>query len=291
MSSVPASVPPPPFETAADRTPEGGRGDEDRPGWPPYTAALALLVGLGGAVFGGTIVAVIGAAFGASLADPPPAVAIGGTVVQDVCLVAAALFFAGRVARPTPAQFGLRAAPFWTSLGWAALAFVAFYAFTTAWVSLLGTNPGSEQLPKELGVDRGPAALVAVAVLVAVIAPLAEEFFFRGYMYGALRNWNTWAAAIITGLVFGLIHGLSAPWEFLLPLAVFGLALCLLREKTGSLYPGIVLHCANNSIAFGASQKWGWEIGVLFLASVTVIWLVALALRVRWSGRPALPAS
>ncbi|MGZ4277358.1 MAG: CPBP family intramembrane glutamic endopeptidase [Solirubrobacteraceae bacterium] len=290
MSSAPASVPPPPLEPAHPGAPGAVRGDEEHPPWRPYTAVLALLVGFGGALFGGTVVALVGAIFGASLSNPPPSVAIGGTVVQDVCLVGAALFFAARYGRPTPAQFGLRPARFWPSLGWAGLAFAAFYAFTAAWVGLLGTNPGNEELPKELGVDRGPVALVAVAILVAVVAPLAEEFFFRGYMYGALRNWSRWGAAIVTGLVFGLIHGLSAPWEFLLPLAMFGFVLCLLREKTGSLYPGIALHCANNSIAFGVSQHWGWQIGVLFLAAAMAIWLVAIAVRVRWPS-PATAAA
>jgi uncharacterized protein len=73
----------------------------------------------------------------------------------------------------------------------------------------------------------------------------------------------------------------------LAPLAFFGFALCLLRERTGSLYPCIVLHCANNSLAFGVSQDWGWEIPVLFAVSVTLISLAGMVVRARWEPAPA----
>jgi membrane protease YdiL (CAAX protease family) len=71
------------------------------------------------------------------------------------------------------------------------------------------------------------------------------------------------------------------------PLGIFGFVLCLLREKTGSLYPCIVLHCANNSLAFGVSQDWGWEIPVLFAVALSLIALAAMAVRARWTPAPA----
>jgi membrane protease YdiL (CAAX protease family) len=213
---------------------------------------------------------------------------IGATVVQDLCLVAAAILFAGMAGRPLPAQFGLRPTSPWKALGWMVAAFVAFYVITLIWVAIVGGDPDDEKLPDELGADRSTLALLAVAFLVSVVAPIAEEFFFRGFFYGALRNWRgVLPAAIITGLVFGAIHAGSADWEFLLPLGVFGFLLCLLRERTGSLYPCIVLHCANNSLAFGVSQDWGWEIPVLFVAALSLISLAAVAVRARWTPAPA----
>ena len=137
------------------------------------------------------------------------------------------------------------------------------------WVAILGVNPDDSKLPDELGVNDSTVALLAVAFLVAVVAPIAEEFFFRGFFFGALRNWKgPLPAAILTGLVFGAIHVGSAEAAFLLPLAFFGFTLCLLRERTGSLYPGIALHCVNNSLAFGVSQHWGWQILVLLVCAL-----------------------
>lgn len=292
MSSPPAPAPPPSLHEAPE-LPEGIERPPraDRPAWKPWTAWVGLIAAFGAALVGALCVGIVGALAGADFDDPTPAVNIGATVVQDLCLVAAAILFAGMAGRPLPAQFGLRPTSPWKALGWMVATFVAFYVITLIWVAIVGGDPDDEKLPDELGADRSTFALLAVAFLVSVVAPIAEEFFFRGFFYGALRNWRgVLPAAIITGLVFGAIHAGSADWEFLLPLGVFGFLLCLLRERTGSLYPCIVLHCANNSLAFGVSQDWGWEIPVLFVAALSLISLAAVAVRARWTPAPAAGA-
>jgi membrane protease YdiL (CAAX protease family) len=289
MSTAPSSIPPPSFDVAPE-LPEGVERPPraETPLWKPWMALAALVAAFGGALFGALIIGVIGSAAGSSFADPSPAVSISSTIVQDLSFIGAALLFANISARPLPEQFGLRPTRFWPAVGWMAAAFAAFYAFTLVWVAILGVSPDDTKLPDELGVKDSTYALLAVAFLVAVVAPIAEEFFFRGFFYGSLRNWRgPWPAAVITGLVFGAIHVGSAEAAFLLPLGFFGFSLCLLRERTGSLYPGIALHCMNNSLAFGVSQHWGWEIPVLFACSLGLIALVGLAVRARWTPAPA----
>jgi membrane protease YdiL (CAAX protease family) len=289
MSTAPSSIPPPSFDVAPE-LPEGveRRSPPERQRWKPWMAWAALVAAFAGALMGALIIGVIGSAAGSSFTDPSPAVSISATIVQDLSFIGAALLFAGIVARPLPEQFGLRRTRFWPAVGWIAAAFAAFYVFTLVWVSILGVSPDDTKLPDELGVKDSTFALLAVAFLVSVVAPMAEEFFFRGFFYGALRNWKgPWPAAILTGLVFGAIHVGSAEAAFLLPLGFFGFALCLLRERTGSLYPGIALHCMNNSLAFGVSQHWGWEIPVLFACALALIALVGLAVRARWTPAPA----
>jgi uncharacterized protein len=289
MSSPPSSVPPPSLHLAPELPPGVERpARAEQPRWKPWTAWVALVAAFGGALVAALAIGVVAAVAGADFSNPTPAVNITATMAQDVCLVIAAVLFAGLAGRPRPADFGLRPTHLWRALGWMAAAFVAFYLFTSVWVAIVGGNPNDEKLPKELGADESTVALLAVAFLVSVVAPVAEEFFFRGFFYGALRNWRgMWPAAIITGLVFGGIHAGSADAEFLPPLAFFGFALCLLRERTGSLYPCIVLHCANNSLAFGVSQNWGWEIPVLFLVALALITLAAMVVRARWEATPA----
>jgi membrane protease YdiL (CAAX protease family) len=292
MSSLPTPVPPPSLH-AAPELPEGierprAGGSDFQPRWRPWTAWVALIAGFGLALIGSVIVGIIGAGAGAKFDDPTPAMNIASTIVQDACLIAAAILFAGMAGRPLPTQFGLRPTSPWKALGWMVAAFVTFYVVTLIWVAIVGGNPDDEKLPDELGADQSTIALLAVAFLVSVVAPIAEEFFFRGFFYGALRNWRgILPAAIITGAVFGAIHTGSAEWQFLVPLAIFGFLLCLLRERTGSLYPCIALHCANNSLAFGVSQDWGWEIPVLLVAALSLIALAALVVRARWTPRPA----
>ena len=95
-----------------------------------------------------------------------------------------------------------------------------------------------------------------------MIAPICEEFLFRGYIFTALRNWRgTLPAAILTGLLFGGVHAGSAPALDLLPLAALGFGLCLLYRYTGSLYPCIAAHSLNNCVAFASLEGWGLEGG------------------------------
>jgi membrane protease YdiL (CAAX protease family) len=65
--------------------------------------------------------------------------------------------------------------------------------------------------------------------------------------------------------------------------------LCLLYARTKSLYPSITLHAINNSIAFGTSQDWGWEIAPLLAASLTCIALAAYLVRRRFGPAPLRP--
>jgi membrane protease YdiL (CAAX protease family) len=264
--------------------PEVPEGIEVRrvPPWKPWTSVLALIAALGGALAGGLVVYVIALIAGANLDDPPPAVDITATVVQDAAFVGAALIFAGMVARPRPWHFGLRDTPLAPAVGYVIAGYLAFFGFAAGWSVLLDLHE-TDDVVKQLGADQSTIALVAVTILVCVVAPLAEEFFFRGYFFGALRNWRgVWPAAIITGIFFGGIHVGSAPVGFLVPLAFFGFVLCLIYDRTRSLYPCIALHCINNSIAFGVGEHWGWQIPVILLGSLTVIAATLRAVTRSW---------
>jgi membrane protease YdiL (CAAX protease family) len=289
MSTAPSSIPPPSFGIAPE-LPEGveRKPPPETPRWKPWMAWVALIAAFGGALMGALIVGVIGAVAGADISDPTPAVNISATIVQDLSFIGAALLFAGIAGRPLPEQFGLRPTRLWSAVGWMAVAFVSFYVITATWVAILGVDADDTKLPDELGVDDSTFAMLAVAFLVAVVAPIAEEFFFRGFFFTALRSWKgLWPAAILTGLVFGGIHVGSAEAAFLLPLGFFGFALCLLYHRTGSLYPCIALHCMNNSLAFGVSQHWGWEIAVLFVTALSIITLAGVVVRAAWTPAPA----
>ncbi|MEA2247556.1 MAG: protease family protein [Solirubrobacteraceae bacterium] len=259
--------------------------------WRPWTSVIALIAALCAALFGALVIGVLAVPFGADITDPPPAVSITATIFQDICLIGSALLFARMSGPVRPWHFGLRPTRLWPAVGWMLLTWASFYLFTGAWITIIGANPSDDQITKQLGVDDSTTAMLAVAFLVAVAAPVAEEFFFRGFFFNALRNWRgVWPAAIITGLVFGSIHGSSSDVAFLLPLAFFGFALCMLYVRTGSLYPCIALHCANNAVAFGATQDWTWQIPVLFACALTVIGLAALAVRRVWAPRAPAPA-
>jgi CAAX protease family protein len=109
---------------------------------------------------------------------------------------------------------------------------------------------------------------------------VCEEFLFRAYIFAALRNWRgPIPAAIVTGILFGAVHATSAPAVDLVPLAFLGFALCLLYQRTRSLYPCIAVHTINNSFAFAQLEEWSWwTYPVLIVASLSVIAAAAILL-------------
>lgn len=284
MSSVPSYgswLPP------AAEPPGGDGGGGGAAPWPPWTAGVALVVAFLFAIVGAIVVGVVGTIFGASFTDPPPAVNIVATVVQDGAFIGAALLLASRAGPILPAQFGFVRTRLLPALGWMAGAYIAYIALGQVWAQVVSTH-AEDKLPDSLGADKSTAALVAVCVVVTVIAPIAEETFFRGYFFGALRNWRgVWPAALITGIVFGGIHVGSAPAVFLVPLGILGIMLCIVRWKTGSLLPCIALHAMNNALAFGITERWsGGATLLLLVGAVSVTMLACAALLPRASGVP-----
>ena len=84
--------------------------------------------------------------------------------------------------------------------------------------SALLTPEGDQTVTEDLGADESTLALVAAGFVVIVVAPVAEEFFFRGFFYRALRSrLGVLSAAAIDGLVFGLIHFTGTDTLELLP--------------------------------------------------------------------------
>jgi membrane protease YdiL (CAAX protease family) len=248
------------------------------PAWPPWTAPVALIAGFGAAIFAYIVLGALAGAAGANASNPPSGVQIAATVIQDLALIASAVFFARMSARPRAWHFGLRFTRFWPALGWMLAAGAVAWLFSATWATALHIH-AQDKLPKQLGAGNGPLSLAAVALLVAVVAPIAEEFFFRGYFFGALRSWRGfWPAAVITAVVFGAVHAGSAPVGYLVPLGVLGFLLCALYQRTGSLYPCMALHALNNSLAFGVSQRWSWQVPLVMLGANVLIAAIVLPL-------------
>jgi membrane protease YdiL (CAAX protease family) len=129
-----------------------------------------------------------------------------------------------------------------SALGWMALAFAIYLAFTIFY-SVVITEPKQ----KDIAESFGPTILQVLLIVIA--APIAEETCFRGMLFGGLREkLPRLAAALICGLIFGALHALTGVTA-VPPLIVFGFLLALLYERTGSIIPGILLHMLNNTIA------------------------------------------
>ena len=271
---------PPPAHPREETTPP----DDDRPPWPLWVAPVGVVLGFMLATFGTIVVDAIAHAGGSSLSHPSPAANIISDIVFDLCFVGAALWLTSRQGRPRASDFGYRRVRPSTGVAAVLLGAVGYYGVTAIYAAVVKTHQ-TDKLPSDLGVTHSTAALVAASVFVCAIAPMAEEFFFRGFLFGTLRNIplrigghdaGVWAAAVLTGLLFGLAHLGSAPAVYLIPLAFLGFVLCLIRWRTRSLYPCMALHSANNALALGVNQL-GWnvfQICGLMLGSWLVIGLI-----------------
>lgn len=138
----------------------------------------------------------------------------------------------------------------WRLIGLGAIAWVIYLICALALSPLL--SPEQEDVTREIGGDSGSAmAMVAAGFLIIVVAPVSEEVFFRGFMFAGLRrSLPVWAAALISAAVWGSLHLSGGNVGVAIQLAVFGVILALLYERSGSLWATIFAHGLNNTIAF-----------------------------------------
>ena len=218
--------------------------------WPAWFAPAGFLIGLGATLVLGALVGGIAIALGGSREGSPFVTAIA-TLLQAVAFVGTAVLLARRLGRTTPQDFGLRPTPLPRAAAAAVAALVGFYLLSAAYAAVVRPS-GDQDVLEALGADEGTGYLLLTAVVVLVVAPFAEELFFRGFCYRCLRNrFSAAAAAAIVGVVFGSIHYSGTDTLSLLPLlAILGVSFCLLYELTGSLFPAIAMHAVNNTVAF-----------------------------------------
>jgi uncharacterized protein len=225
------------------------------PRWPAWYAGIGFLVALISTL---VVVGIVAAATGASPDDENPTFTVVATFLQGLIFIGTAMLFASFAGKLRAEHFGLRRSRFWPTVGWAALGLFSFYVLAALYTAIV--QPDAEQtVAQDLGADQGTLGMIAAGFMVICVAPAAEEFFFRGFFYRALRSrYSVLGAALIDGILFGAIH-----WDFstadglliIPPLAALGFMFCLVYERTGSIYPVIALHALNNSIAFGVTVE------------------------------------
>lgn len=149
-------------------------------------------------------------------------------------------------------DLGLTRLPVWTDIFLTPAGLVVYLIFSSLLI-LLATRvlPGfdvNQVQSTGFGQLSQRYEYILAFVALVVVAPVAEEILFRGYLYGKLKKFvPTWVAIIATSILFGAAHG---AWNVAIDTFALGIMLCLLRELTGSLWSSILLHMAKNSIAF-----------------------------------------
>jgi membrane protease YdiL (CAAX protease family) len=156
------------------------------------------------------------------------------------------------------ANYGLRVRPIGRNLVWAVGAMVVvfplfLFGFRAYWALLCGMkwhlamcSHWAPNLWRQTGIHVSPGFWKAALAQLVVVA-IPEEFFFRGYIQGRLRDTFRPAAAIaMSSVIFGLGHYLVDYDPQRLAVAFPGIVFGIIREKTGSIAPGALFHASCN---------------------------------------------
>ena len=141
------------------------------------------------------------------------------------------------LSRPRPGWWLLALAPLVGGLLW----FAGLYVMRLV--------PSTGEAPIEAFV-RAPSGALAMAC-VAVVVPLAEELFFRGFVYGTAERWKGANAATVASIVlFAVVHLPQqwGAWGAFASVTLTGVVLTLLRRATGSTLVPALAHVAHNAL-------------------------------------------
>jgi len=102
----------------------------------------------------------------------------------------------------------------------------------------------------------GTLQTVLVFFSLVILPPIWEEIIFRGFLFTNLRaKFRLRWAILLTSVLFAIVHlqfgnGQPLLWVAAIDTFILSCYLCILRERSGSLWPPILLHAAKNSVAF-----------------------------------------
>lgn len=168
--------------------------------------------------------------------------------IQVVLMIGVAWFFAVFWRRSSFRDLGFRYYNILKAIWYTFVALIVIFFMSFSYVFIIDSlfaieAPASkvEQLIRERSISTN-----ILIVIVAVVAPFAEEVYFRGFLYTAFKkSWGVNAGLFLSSLLFAAAH--MEVYSFI-PVMIIGWILAYIFEKTKSLVPVIFLHSAYNLI-------------------------------------------
>jgi membrane protease YdiL (CAAX protease family) len=147
---------------------------------------------------------------------------------------------------------------------WALTGFAAYFVIYLVLVTIASSlAPGLklDQQQQDIGFQQvvGTGQLITTFISLVVLPPIAEELFFRGFLFTSFRfRMGLVASILLTSTLFAIPHLLESAqpgsllWVGGIDTFTLSVVLCMLREKTGSLWSGILVHGIKNGVAYFA---------------------------------------
>jgi membrane protease YdiL (CAAX protease family) len=134
----------------------------------------------------------------------------------------------------------------WLILGTVTAAYLGTFLYSIA-ATATGISWLEPQSTVPPGVTRETSTLVITALVTLVGAPISEEMFFRGLIFGGLARWGFWPAALVAGTMFSLVH--FDPGSFI-PFVGIGMLICWVYWRRKSLWDAVAFHFMFNALSF-----------------------------------------
>jgi len=145
-------------------------------------------------------------------------------------------------------SLGFRGFEFGQSFGLGCLFLLFALGFNTFWGLLMAAFDQSVQPDLSPLVGDSLGGLSVALLGAAIVAPVAEEAFFRGFVFSGLRRTMRLVPALVLSAgLFAVAHITPTSWP---PIFVLGVLFALLYEQTGSVWPAVIMHGFINGLAF-----------------------------------------
>lgn len=179
--------------------------------------------------------------------------AVLNTTIMDLVIILIIVYMIRENYRGNLGALGLRLGGFLKNImigiaGYMATIPILFLvlAITMGIVKITNFKPPIEPVFEIFFEEKRTYVLSYLSVFVAILGPIAEEIFFRGFAYPAARKrWGKWKGIILVSGFFAILHTNLVGF---LPIFILGVLLVVLYERTGSLIPSITVHIIHNSL-------------------------------------------
>ena len=155
--------------------------------------------------------------------------------------------------RPALAALGVRR-PSLLAVGWGlaglgmAYVVLGIYAGVVDLINVDALEPVST-IDDDVIYDHIPL-VVLTGILTVIVAPLAEELFYRGFLVrGIARRWSILPAVLVSSALFAAVH---LDVGSLIPFALIGAVFAFVYLRSGNLFSSVIAHFLFNAIAFSA---------------------------------------
>ncbi len=223
----------------------GVRPQEEGVPWRALDAFWVFLIHI---VITGVIVGMFAVRFGG---DTLTTIAI---LLSEIVLIATTFVWIGVRHGRGPAALGLRRVTpgnvgLGVALGLGGLFVAGIVSFAV--ISILESVQGTPvEQPEQIPLEGDPAReiLVLLGISVVVLAPIAEEIFFRGLLFSGLRRWmRAWPAVLASSAIFAVTHIIPL---VMAPIFALGILLAWVVERRRSIVPAIAAHMTFNGFGY-----------------------------------------